>query len=208
MNPKGWQGQLAVYKELMDLAEQRFAVLTDGLDHPRIDTARGRIENSADALARVAGGLSGWTRTWFGAVLLGIAAWAVATVAGPLAGLPAGWTITVTVTVVLAAHLPVFLLTNALAERVNRRRTRRRAEPVSIVEPEDPDPAVAVIELLWAVRDGLATVLRQWPEAYIIGVDRLASRDRHLYWASVADRDLCVAIDSIEIWRDTREADR
>jgi hypothetical protein len=58
------------------------------------------------------------------------------------------------------------------------------------------------------VRHGLARVLRQWPESHVVGVDRLPNRDRHLVWASIADRNLCVAIDSIEIWRDAGERDR
>lgn len=201
-------GELARHGELLDLAAERFAVLTDGLGHPRIDTARRHIEASGVALTRVAGGLSGWTRTWLGAALFGIVAWAAATVAGPLAGLSAGWTVTVTVLVVAAAHWPVVLLTNALADRANRRRTKRPASPVTVVEPADSDPTAAVIELLWAVRHGLARVLRQWPESHVVGVDRLPNRDRHLVWASIADRNLCVAIDSIEIWRDAGERDR
>lgn len=40
------------------------------------------------------------------------------------------------------------------------------------------------------------------------GFDWLRRRDRHLFWVSDADRCVCQAIDSIEIWLEAREWDR
>ena len=62
MNPQGLYERLALDKHVLELAAQRFATLTVGVDHPRVDTARGALELTGVALTRAAGGLSPWTR--------------------------------------------------------------------------------------------------------------------------------------------------
>jgi hypothetical protein len=216
VSPNGLYEALALNKQLLEVAAARFATLTDGQDHPRIDTARDRLRASGVALTRAGGGISGWTRTWLGMVVLGVPTWAVAAVTGQLIGMPAGWVITVTVAVVLALFWPANTLNNALADRVSRRRTTRPPSPLEIVTPADLDPAAEIIMMLWVVRDRLAVVMKQWSAAnrfgYVTltaaGFDWLRRRDRHLFWVSCADRCLCQAIDSIEIWLEARRRDR
>lgn len=216
MNRSELYEHLALNKQLLEIAVARFASLTDGLNHPRIDTAHDRLSASGAALTGAAGGISAWTRTCLGMVALGLAAWAVAAFAGQLIGLPAGWTITVTVAVVLALMWPVNMLNDALADRVNRRRTKRPASPLEIVAPVDLDPAAEILMMLWRVRDGLAVVMRRWSGAHrfayvahsAAGFDWLRRHDRHLFGVSIADRCVCQAIDSIEIWLEARERSR
>jgi hypothetical protein len=216
VDPDGLYRQLALNKQLLDAAVARFAGLSDGLDHPRITTARNRLEVCGVALTRAAGGVSAWTRTWLGAVLLGLAAWAVAAVAGQLIGVSGGWTVTLTAVAVLALLWPVNALNNVLADRVNRRRTGPPVAPLAIEAPTGLDPAEEVVGILWGARDGLAIVMRRWSAAprfgYVArtaaGFDWLRQRDPRLFWLSLADRCLCQAIYSIEIWLDDPERDR
>jgi hypothetical protein len=56
MSRNGLYGHLVLNKQLLEVAGARFATLTDGLDHLRIDTARDRLRASAEDLTRAAGG--------------------------------------------------------------------------------------------------------------------------------------------------------
>lgn len=203
---------LAQNKHLLEIAGARFTSLTLGIDHVRVDTARERLSAAGAALTGAAGGISVWTRTWLGMGALGVAAWAVAAFAGQLIGLSTGWTITVTVAVALVLLWPFAVLNDALADRVNRRRTTWRASPLEIVVPDDLDAADEVILILWGVRDGLAIVMKRWSTEHrfgyvarnAAGFDWLRRHDRHLFDLSVADRCVCQAIESIEVWLDAR----
>ena len=190
---------------------------SDGLDHPRIDTARDKLSASGAALTGAAGGISGWARTWFGMMALGVAAWAVAAFAGQLIGLSAGWTIALTVAVVVVLMWPTNMLNDVLAARANARRTKPPALPLEIVAPAELGPAAAeIITMLWKVRDGLADVMRLWFGEHrfgylargAAGFDWLRRHDPHLFGVSAADRYVCQAIDSIEIWLADPERNR
>ncbi|GAA4677471.1 hypothetical protein [Phytohabitans rumicis] len=200
--------RLATMKWLLDVAAERFDAMTNGQDHPRIDTARTRIETASAAVARAAGGLSSWTRTWLGMAVAAVGAWTAATVSGGLIG--------VTIVVVLGLYWPMFTLHNVLADRVNRRRTRRPEPPPEISMPAGLDPADQVLRLLWAARDELRGEMRQRAATdrfgYVgrtaTGFDWLRRRNGHLAWLTRADRSVCQAIHSIEIWLDALDHDR
>jgi hypothetical protein len=213
VKPDELYGLLALNRQRLDAAAAGFASLTDGLDHPRIRTARDRLTASGEALTYAAGGISGWSRTWIAMVVLGVAAWAVATVAGGPVGLSSGWVIVTTVAVTLALCWPMAALNNALSARVNRRRTTRSSE---IVTPARSATTSEILMMLWNVRDSLVVVMKGWSAGHrfgyaartATGFDWLRRRDRHLRWISEADRCICQAIDSIELWHKSRKPDR
>ena len=104
---------------------------------------------------------------------------------------------------------PVSMLKDAIADRVNHRRTVAPASPPGPVTPDDPDPAAELIMMLRSVRDGLSRRNARLSGAHrfgfvahsAAGFDWLRRHDRHLFEVSLADRLACQAIDSIEIWR-------
>lgn len=216
MGPDELYRQLSLNRQLLEAAATRFAVLTDGHDHPRVDTARDRLTLSIKALTQAAGGITGWTATSIDMALLGLAAWAVATVAGEHIGLSSGWVIAATVAVVPALLWPLATLNEALSNTMNRRRTTRPPRPSAIVAPPEAASTSEILMILWNVRDGLAKVMRGWTAGHRLGAaartaagfDWLRHRDRHLFWISEADRGVCQAIDSIELWHQTRKRER
>ena len=210
MNRSELYAHLAQNRRLLGMARDRFASLTDGLDHPGIDSAREELAAADAALSSAAGGISLWIRHCISLLAYGMSAWAVSAFTGRLLGLPAGWTIAVTVATLLALASPVSMLKDAIADRVNHRRTMAPASPLpGPVTPDDPDPAAELIMMLRSVRDGLTVAMRRLSGAHrfgfvahsAAGFDWLRRHDRHLFEVSLADRLLCQAIDSIEIWR-------
>jgi hypothetical protein len=74
----GLAGSLALVRYQVETATARFAALTEGVDHPRMDSARSRLQAAGVAVVQAAGGLSRWTRTWLDAAELAVVCWAVA----------------------------------------------------------------------------------------------------------------------------------
>ena len=129
MNRSELYAHLAQNRRLLGMARDRFASLTDGLDHPGIDSAREELAAADAALSSAAGGISLWIRHCISLLAYGMSAWAVSAFTGRLLGLPAGWTIAVTVATLLALASPVSMLKDAIADRVNHRRTVAPASP-------------------------------------------------------------------------------
>lgn len=192
------------------MAAKQFAAITGGVDHPRVSTARNRLDALEGALTSAAGGLSSITRTIIDVVVLAVVGWTTATFTGTALHLSSSWAIAVTLGVVLAAFWPCWFLTNRVAWLVNRRRLAS-AEPVWKAAPllgATPDGVFDVLRSLLAARRNLiATANRQSAGRMHAAMVRtpagfLRARERWpaVYWLSYADLMLCQAIDSIEIW--------
>ncbi|GAA4261110.1 hypothetical protein GCM10022255_092450 [Dactylosporangium darangshiense] len=207
---KDVSGSLALMRYRVETATVRFARMTGGVDHPLVETARSRLKAADTAAIRAAGGLSPWTRTWIGVAGLGAAAWAAAALCDRV-GLPAGWTIAVAVAALGGAFWPVYAFTNALAQRVDRRRTKRPTSPPPIAAPAGVGPAAEILALLRMARDDLAAAVRRRVADHrfgrvartAAGFDWLRRHDPQLFWLSLADRHLCQVICSIEAWLPT-----
>jgi hypothetical protein len=206
--------QLALIRFRLQTAATRFAKVTAGVDDPWVEIARGRLQVARDAVICAAGGLSRWTRTWICAAVLGSAGWATATFCGQVVGLSRGWTVTVTVVVALSLFWPVVVLNNALAQRINRRRTSHAEPPTAVWSGADSTADALVLlriartELVEVTRLRLATHRFGRYATTAAGFDWLRRRDRHLYWINQADRYVCEAIYSIELWLPSRVSDQ
>jgi hypothetical protein len=198
---------LARDRQLVELAASGLADLTRRLEHPRLDIARTRLRDAGIALTRGSGGLSAWARTWIGALVIGSGVWITAAVAGDVIGLPSGWVIT--------AAAVAFLVLAGLAHWMNNfLDAHRRRGPSEALDEGVPGSLAEVIWVLERARDGIreATRLRLATHRFApaartpAGFDWLRGIDPHLFYLSLADRCLCQAIDSLEIWRSTPDA--
>ena len=195
--------ELASIRRVVREATARFEALAAGVDHPRVDTARQRLQ-SADLLARrAAGGLSLATRTSIDVVVIMVVGWTVATVAGIV--LDPGWTIAVTVVVLLASFWPTYRLLNHLGRRVDERRTR-------VGEPTRSDGDL--VRLLESARYLTQQTMDAWIASHhyraaagsVSGLRWLSGMDVPVYNLRHLEVCLCQAIDSVQIWRADVEA--
>jgi hypothetical protein len=211
---RGDNADLVVVRRFLDEAAQRVADLGQGQDDQAIRAARIRIDESIRAVTRAAGAFPAWVRTWLDALLLAVVAWVTAALCG-LVGLPSGWTIAVTVLVVFMSVRPLYRLVNALRDLAGRRRLGPPAARV-VSPPTGLASGEQLLHALVAARSALAAVMRRRVAAHrwgaaartAVGFDWLRCRDNGLYFASFADRCVCQAIGSVELWLATVERDR
>jgi hypothetical protein len=200
--------RLARDRQLVALAASGLADLTRGVEHPRLDTARTRLRDAEIALGRRAGRRSAWARTRIAALVIGAGVWITAAVARNVIGLHSGWVIT--------AAGAAFLAVSVLAHWMNDvLYTYRRRGIAQAVDEGVPSSFPEVIWLSERARDGIrdATRLRLATHRFASaartadGFNWLRRIDPYLFDLSLADRCLCQAIDSLEIWMNRRDAD-
>jgi hypothetical protein len=205
---------LVVVRQALDEAAKRLAGLGEGQDDPDLKAARDLVDVSILAATRALGGLSAWTLTWLDALLLVVIAWVAAT-ACDLVGLPGGWTIAVTVLVALGSVWPILWLQRALRDLANRRRLRPSPPPPAW-SLADLAPAEQVLHVLAAARSALAVTMRRRVAAHrfghaartAAGFDWVRQNDTGLYFATLADRTVCQAIEYVEYWLTSVERER
>nr|WP_296066034.1 hypothetical protein [uncultured Actinoplanes sp.] len=178
------------------------------LDDRWLNSARNRLRDLDATLVAAAGGLHPLTRTATEVVAGFLVAWGTAATVTAIGFSPAGVIVT-TVLVQLLALAGVYVALNRVAARLNARRLERAARPVRPfrVTTHLPGRLVAVPEPLFAARVRLVSAaLRQagsknWRTPWLA---RMAVADRSVIRIAQADRQLCQAIDLLEIYLSSR----
>ena len=179
------------------------------LDDLWLNSARNRLRDVDATLVAAAGGFHPVTRTAAEVVAGFLVAWGTAAATTAI-GFPPAWVIVTTVLVEVLALIGVYFLLNRVAVRLNARRLERAARPVRPfrVTIHLSGRLVAVPEPLFAARVRLvSTALRQagsknWRTPWLA---RMAVADRSVIRIAQADRQLCQAIDMLEIYLTGRE---
>jgi hypothetical protein len=191
---------MAAARQLADAAGAAYR--GGGPERSMDDPGAWQLARAANAIERAAAERRPWLSYLMTLVVYPVAAWSVAELAGPVAGLSAGWAVAAAVAGFLVLCWPLLRLGRALDRAVGRRRLARARGTTRPVRAADGADVPALLRR--CRRELAAATARRAGTGGAMAFLEQRELDVGLWWMTLADRSLCQAIMVFE----PRRADR